>query len=342
MDRSYPSALRIKQRRQRRQRIMAGTFAGLALGAMAFAMALDRDAFRAPAPGVSVAAAAADEVPPAPAPATTASARRVYRYSVVPGGAASRDELARVLKRDKVVAAHYAGFEVDKAHLATVRAPRAVHVSYRKGDKVYWTAKKVRLPAGESLLTDGRNEMRARCANRISDVPRLPVEAHAPDLAALDALEDRPGEGEEGGLEQVDARTLAELGELPALGEQSFQPVWPAVAPDPSAPAEAARTPDPGAAAPGFPWPQLGWLSATPKTPGPTTHSPPPVVAASDAAPPAAPDPAPLLPRPDPSRPTTPATPDLVQPRPANVPEPASYWLVAAALVALRMLRRKH
>ncbi|EEF22102.1 conserved hypothetical protein, partial [Ricinus communis] len=125
--------------------------------------------------------------------------RRVYPYSIVPGGLADRRELTRAIVVDKVVAEHYAAFQTDKATLKTVDKPRAVYVSYRKGDKVFWTAKKLHLAEGESLLSDGQNEIRTRCGNRISDVPQLPVEAKGPSEEELDAsvevAEDDAGEG---------------------------------------------------------------------------------------------------------------------------------------------------
>jgi hypothetical protein len=100
---------------------------------------------------------------------------------------------------DKVVAEHYSAFEASKATVRTVDKPRAVYVSYRKGDKVFWTAKKLQLAEGETVLSDGQNEIRTRCGNRISDVPRLPVEANGPSEEELDAsvdvAEDDAGEG---------------------------------------------------------------------------------------------------------------------------------------------------
>lgn len=117
-----------------------------------------------------------------------ASPRRVYPYSIVPGGVSGAAELKRVIRADRVVAAHYASFDADQAREVIVTKPRAVHVSYRKGDQVFWTAKKVMLAQGETLLSDGTNEMRARCANRISDVPRFPVEAHGPSEEELDTV----------------------------------------------------------------------------------------------------------------------------------------------------------
>jgi len=149
--------------------------------------------------GVFAAAADASVRPADAATAMTAAVpagpRRIYPYSIVAGGVAGRAELAHVIQTDKVVAAHYASFEVAKAHPVAVAKPRAVHVSYRKGDQVYWTAKKVMLAEGETLLSDGKNEIRGRCGNRISEVAMQPVEAAAPSEDELDAAVDDGGAG---------------------------------------------------------------------------------------------------------------------------------------------------
>jgi len=76
-----------------------------------------------------------------------------YPYSVVPGGVHSTMELASA-GRDPVVAAHYARVNMASARIETVRAPRRVHVSYRIGDRIYWTKRKVTLSPGERILTD--------------------------------------------------------------------------------------------------------------------------------------------------------------------------------------------
>jgi hypothetical protein len=127
------------------------------------------------------------------AQATPSGPRRVYPYSIVPGGVTGRAELAHAVMADKVVAAHYAGFAVDKASVRTVAGARAVYVSYRKADQVYWTARKVMLADGETVVSDGRTEIRARCGNRISDTPRLPVEVKGPDERELDTPVDPAG-----------------------------------------------------------------------------------------------------------------------------------------------------
>lgn len=173
----------------------------------------------APTPAVqapSLLRLAAQASPP-PAPA-----RHVYPYSIVPGGVTSRTELARAVLADKTVAAHYAGFDTDKAELRTVPKARAVYVSYRKGDHVYWTAKKVMLAEGEAVLSDGRSDIRARCGNRISDTPQLPVEASGPSERELDTPVEQTQAAEDGALREVAFDPDEDGGEGQSFVTQSF------------------------------------------------------------------------------------------------------------------------
>jgi hypothetical protein len=182
---------------------------GVAACAAAFALAMRPSAPPAPAAHVTAqadAAAPATAAQPAAGQAEPKKTRRVYPYSIVPGGVLDRRELAHAIVLDKVVAAHYAAFEASKATLKTVAAPRGVYVSYRKGDKVYWTAKKLQLAQGETVLSDGQNEIRTRCGNRISDVPQLPVEAKGPSEEELDSSVEQAQDGDgadEGSVAQV-------------------------------------------------------------------------------------------------------------------------------------------
>jgi hypothetical protein len=189
------------------KRLAAAGVLGVAACAAAFALAMRPSAPSAPAAGVTALAAAPDPataVQPAAEQAETKKTRRVYPYSIVPGGVLDRRELSHAIVVDKVVAAHYAAFEASKATVKTVAAPRGVYVSYRKGDKVYWTAKKLQLAQGETVLSDGQNEIRTRCGNRISDVPRLPVEAKGPSEEELDSSVEQAQEGDdEGSVAQV-------------------------------------------------------------------------------------------------------------------------------------------
>lgn len=112
--------------------------------------------------------------------------RPVYPYSVIPGGAHSKEELKKSLKNDPIVAAHYADFRTQSARLMRLNAARQVYVSYRLGDHVYWTSKKIALLPGEALLTDGTHLARARCGNRISETPAGPSSPGEPPLETLD------------------------------------------------------------------------------------------------------------------------------------------------------------
>jgi hypothetical protein len=174
-------------RRRRRLRILA---AMAALALVAFVGAVAREVWPHRAEVVAdVSSAFVTPAADAPAPAPAAAARPVYRHSIVPGGAYSRDEVAGAMRKDKVVAAHYEDVDVDKLHATTVDAARAVYVSYRVGDKTFWTKDRVRLSPGETVLTDGDTEIRARCGNLLSDTAQQPVADEEPPLAALDEEE---------------------------------------------------------------------------------------------------------------------------------------------------------
>ena len=124
----------------------------------------------------------------APVAEKTKPFKLVYRNSVIPGGVHSPAELAAALQSDPVVAAHYKNFDVAAARLVQVEKSRLVHVSYRIGDNIYWTKKKVRLAAGEYLLSDGKHLVRTRCGNRIADEPEGPVLDYEPAPEMLESV----------------------------------------------------------------------------------------------------------------------------------------------------------
>lgn len=193
MDRSYPYSRRLFSRDRQRKRLAAVAAAALLVAAGVFMLTWEADPISAAIPTPSMPARAVGGI--AGSEPAGQAVRRIYPYSVVPGGVTGASELQRIIRTDRVVAAHYASFDAARARNIVVAKPRAVHVSYRKGDQVYWTAHKVMLAPGETLLSDGRNEMRARCANRISELPQYPVEAHRPAMAELDqAVELAEGE----------------------------------------------------------------------------------------------------------------------------------------------------
>jgi hypothetical protein len=98
--------------------------------------------------------------------------RRVYPYSVVPGGVEDARELKWAAANDPVVAAHYAGFDYDHASVVRLTVDQIVFVSYRIGNHIYWTRYRLQLRKGEKLITDGKITARARCGNRVEVVPQ--------------------------------------------------------------------------------------------------------------------------------------------------------------------------
>jgi hypothetical protein len=116
----------------------------------------------------------------------SASERPIYPYSVVPGGVRSPAELKAVTEHDSAVREHYSRFDFRKARVVTVHEPRLVYLSYRIGDKIFWTSKKVSLHKGEQLITDGTITARARCGNRVASLPQKYSFAGEPSAAMFD------------------------------------------------------------------------------------------------------------------------------------------------------------
>ena len=117
-------------------------------------------------------------------------ARPNYNFSVIPGGAFTGQELEGAVNHDAVVAEHYRDVDTSTMRPEILKADRLAYVSYRLGNHVYWTSKKVRIRSGETILTNGQTQIRARCGNCISMEPLMPTSADEPDPMQLDALSD--------------------------------------------------------------------------------------------------------------------------------------------------------
>lgn len=106
--------------------------------------------------------------------------RVVYPYSVVPGGVQTPEDLRQVSDHDRIVGAHYAGFDYRNARVIELNQAKMVYLSYRIGDKIFWTSKKVSLRKGEKLITDGKLTGRTRCANRVSESAQKGISPEEP------------------------------------------------------------------------------------------------------------------------------------------------------------------
>lgn len=90
-------------------------------------------------------------------------------------------------EHDPVVGEHYAGFDFRNARMIELPEAKLVYLSYRMGNRIFWTRHKVSLRKGERLITDGMITARTRCANQVSPVA---VEAIAPNEPPLEAFEE--------------------------------------------------------------------------------------------------------------------------------------------------------
>ena len=132
---------------------------------------------------------------PEPAPASIGARPEVryaggpvFRHSVVAGGVRTSDELQAAIDSDPVVAAHHAGVSPGAMRPTTLSADRLVYMSYRRGDKVFWTKQRVLLRKGEAVLSDGESAIRARCGNGMSFDPLLPTEESGPNPEEFEQL----------------------------------------------------------------------------------------------------------------------------------------------------------
>lgn len=116
----------------------------------------------------------------------------IYNYSVVRGGVHSVEELRQAVKHDRQVAAHFAKFQYERAHLVRLQKPALVYLSYRMNDKIYWTQARHKLQPGEELLTDGNISARTKCANQVSTRKQLAVSPEEPPVALLEQVEPAP------------------------------------------------------------------------------------------------------------------------------------------------------
>jgi PEP-CTERM motif len=115
--------------------------------------------------------------------------RPVYPYSVVSGGVRDGRELKWMAKHDPVVASHYAGFDYDRARIVRLLSARSAYVSYRIGNKVYFTRHRVTLKKGETVITDGKLTARTRCGNRVEESPQQETSSLEPPAVKFDQPE---------------------------------------------------------------------------------------------------------------------------------------------------------
>jgi hypothetical protein len=194
------------------------------------------------------------------------SDQSVFPYSVVPGGVRDSEALRAAVLGDPVVAAHYSDFKLANYRLMKLAAPESVYVSYRLGNKIYWTQRKLTLVRGEILVTDGEHFARARCGNRISEVPVDDISPYEPPEEILNVPENPPVRTPDTtpavSLPLVDPRDLP----TPTPPEIPLRPELPVMVTPPVYPPTPGRNPPPVVVVPILP-PLIGTLPIPPTPP---------------------------------------------------------------------------
>ncbi len=117
--------------------------------------------------------------------------RKVYPYSIIAGGARTVEEARRAMS-DPAVRDHYGAFDLTKLKQVVLTADMSGYVSYRFGDKIFWTSQTVHLKAGETVFTDGQHIARGRCLNCYSAYPMMPTRPHEPAEVIMDTSVEVP------------------------------------------------------------------------------------------------------------------------------------------------------
>ena len=157
-------------------------------------------------------------------PARDESTRTVYPFSVIPGGVRSAEEFAEAVATDPAVGAHYGDVTPAAMYVETVDAPRAAYMSYRIGDQIYWTKRKLALHEGEQVLSDGSVTIRGRCGNRLSDEPMQPTSDAEPPVQAFEGNPAPPLAAAPGPESLNPVGSLLPLAAMPSL-EPGMRPI---------------------------------------------------------------------------------------------------------------------
>lgn len=272
-------------------------------------------------------------------PAVWRALRPNYPYSVISGGAYSAAELANASTKDRVVAAHFADFDMKSVRTVTLAEDRYQYVSYRVNNQILWTNDRLRIPKGEVLLTDGRSYARTRCGNRLSNTPKGPTSAQQPPDRALSLPPFRPELLKKGEIQLPPAPVVGEITlpmpllpfEMPAVplfaptaGTEAVASAWPQVENYPPAMGVVGGAPFGGYPIAGYPGGYPG-LGSSPGTPGTTESGPAPPLTPETPLTPGAPG------TPTISTPLGPPIPVPVGELP--VPEPTSLYLLGLTLI---------
>lgn len=129
------------------------------------------------------------------------------------------EDFRRTVEKDAVLAQHFSGFKWESAKVDKLDEDVWTFVSYRKGDVIQFTTKPVRLPKGDTFISDGIRRVRTLCCNDYEPAPP-PVEVSTIEPTTPRERVDGPSRRFK--KETVDAPPLkVSLSEMPPLEESA-------------------------------------------------------------------------------------------------------------------------
>lgn len=112
--------------------------------------------------------------------------RAVYPHSVIPGGVKSVGELKNAIANDPVISLQFVNFNLSHARVTRLDQDRFAYVSYRRGNQLFWTTRKLKIPRNEMVITDGEHTAISRCGNLVSETVSYPISSDEPSAEVLD------------------------------------------------------------------------------------------------------------------------------------------------------------
>lgn len=101
----------------------------------------------------------------------------------------SVEDFQRTVLNDKVLLAHYSGFDWNNASLGERDEEVLAFVSHRRGEVIKKTSKPIKLPKGDGYITDGTHTARTFCCN---DIILSPAAGPPPEDAVVGFLSGMP------------------------------------------------------------------------------------------------------------------------------------------------------
>ena len=77
----------------------------------------------------------------------------------------SIEDFRKTVGEDRLLSAHFSGFNWESARLGKQERDVWVYVSYRKDDVIGWTSKPIRLPKGDGYISDEFHTVRTYWCN---------------------------------------------------------------------------------------------------------------------------------------------------------------------------------